>query len=124
MKTSKKAFTIRTTKGRWEKKNDKRVFVKEPLTLVVELVVESTLIDLGYGYKSWYTKVREGWDSALRGMVLDRHHSIWPKEGDVWEYKNRKFVVGPISGFVVYHAPLLENGKEVAKIRFEDYYKD
>jgi hypothetical protein len=47
-----------------------------------------------------------------------------PQEGDVWTHGRRTFTVGKREGFLNYNAPLLENGLEVARIYFEDYYKD
>lgn len=120
----KRTFTVITTKSKVTKVNGKRVMMEEPMTLQVQINVESAMIDLKYGYKCWRTEAKEGWDSVLPGQKYQIHHSIWPKEGDTWIYGKRKFVVGRVEGFVVYHAPLLENGKEVAQIRFEDYYKD
>ena len=120
----KRTFEIETKKRKMAKVQGKRVTVTEPMNLTVELVVDGKLIDLRYGYKSWFTTSKEGWDSYLRGQVYHIHHSIKPQEGDVWKYKNRTFVVGKIEGFIIYQAPLLDNGKEVARIKFEDYYKD
>ena len=117
-------FTIETTKSKVQVINKKRTVIEEPLTLQVEVLIDGNLINLGYGYKSWTTKHKEGFDSAIPGQAYTMHHSIWPKEGDVWKYGNRTFTVGKRSGFVVYTAPLLENGKQVATIKFEDYYKD
>ena len=98
--------------------------ITEPMVLQVEVKIEGNVILLGYGYKEWTTKHKEGFDSAFPGQAYTLHHSIKPKEGDVWKYGERMFTVGKRSGFVVYTAPLLENGKQVATIKFEDYYKD
>lgn len=49
-----------------------------------------------------------------------------PRKGDVIvdAKSGRRFGVGEVTGFVVYEAPLLENGVIIAKLKFEDYYKD
>ncbi len=123
----KRAFTIETTKTRWSGKvvNRKREMITEQITLQVDVEINGKLINLGYhGYKDWWTEGREGFDSANPGQKYRLHNCIWPKEGDVWKYGNRTFVLGKKEGFVNYTAPLLENGKQVATLQFEDYYKD
>ena len=117
-------FTIQTIKSKVKVFNKKRTTVVEPMMLQVELFIDGKLINLRYGYKEWTTKHKEEFDSAIPGQAYTMHHSIKPKEGDVWKYGNRTFTVGKPCGFVVYTAPLLENGKQVATIKFEDYYKD
>lgn len=120
----KRMFTIETTKSKVQVINRKRTMVTEPTVLQVEVLIEGKVCYLGYGYKAWTTKHKEGFDSAIHGQAYMLHHSIQPKEGDVWKFGQRVFTVGKRSGFVVYTAPLLENGKQVATIKFEDYYKD
>ena len=120
----KRMFTIETTKSKVQVINRKRTVVTEPMVLQVEVLIEGKLINLRYGYKEWTTKHKEGFDSAIPGQAYTMHHSIKPQEGDVWRFGERTFTVGKCSGFVVYTAPLLENGKQVATIKFEDYYKD
>lgn len=120
----KKTFTVETTKSRVVTVNNKRAMKTEPLVLQVDIVLDGKLINLGYGYKSWWTEGREDHTSALPGQKYMIHNSIRPQEGDVWKYGNRVFVVGKKEGFLIYTAPLLENGKQVATIQFEDYYKD
>lgn len=85
------------------------------------------VVDLCLGYKDWETRHVERADSVLRGRPYKMVHQILPAAGDVIVHKKsgRKFVVGePISDFIVYRFPLLENGKRVAILRAEEYYKD
>ena len=119
-----RTFTVITETSKIAMVNGRRSMLKDSTKLQVEVNIESKLINLGYGYKSWTTKHREGSDSALSGQLYSLHHSIKPKEGDVWQYGSRVFVVGKSEGFLIYTAPLLENGVEVATIQYEDYYKD
>lgn len=119
-----KVFTIETWNWRNTYKNGKRVSVKQTLTLQIAVKVDGNIINLQYGYKEWWTQGVEGNDSVLPGQVYRLHNSIKPKQGDIWKHGNRVFEVGPIGGFVCYEAPLLENGRQVATIKFEDYYKD
>ena len=69
---------------------------------------------------------REDSFSALHGETYELHHQVLPKENDILLHtkSGRQFTIGKVEGFVNYHAPLLENGKQVALIIFEDYYKD
>ena len=100
-------------------------FVKTQKTaLDVAIAIEGKVCKLGYGYKEWWTRHNEGHCSALPGREYKLHNAITPKEGDVWTYGSRTFVVGKRSGFLCYQAPLLENGRQVATVEWEDYYKD
>ena len=118
-------FQVHTTKSSFILGGGKRrEIVKEPITLDVQMRIAGTTIFLGYGYKHWTTEHTEGFDSVCPGQKYTLHHSLRVLEGDVWKYGNRVFVVGKPEGFLVYKAPLLENGKQVATVCFEDYYKD
>jgi hypothetical protein len=99
--------------------------LKDSMRLEIDVNIEGKLINLGCdGYKSWWTEHKEDRYSALPGQKYKLFNRIIPREGDVWQYGTRTFVVGKKSGFVIYTMPLLENGIEVATIQFEDYYKD
>ena len=85
------------------------------------------IVDCGYGYKEWATEHTEKFDSVLHGQQYKMHHQILPKSGDVIRHckSGREFVVGDaLNDFIVYRYPLLENGKQVAILRAEEYYKD
>ena len=117
-------FTIQTTTHKAVREGRLRRFVRENVTLSVAIAIEGTVCLLGYGYKTWTTKHNEGAFSATPYQGYTLHHAITPSEGDVWFYRGRTFTVGKKSGFLIYTAPLLENGKQVATIKWEDYYKD
>ena len=54
-------------------------------------------------------------------------YQVLPKEGDVIvDLKSgRKFVLGKdVEGFISYKFPMIENGKIVAYMKAEEYYKD
>ena len=85
------------------------------------------VVDTQYGYSHHTTQHREGWDSVLRGQKYEIHHQVMPKKGDrITHIKSgREFVLGsPVQDFLIHDFPLLENGKQVAILRAEDYYKD
>ena len=117
-------FTVNTTKHKLVRQGRIRRYVTENVTLQVDIRIEGKVCYLGYGYKEWTTKHNEGRYSATpyQGYVL--HHAITPKEGDVWSYRGRTFVLGKQEGFLNYELPLLENGKQVATVKYEAYYKD
>lgn len=117
-------FTIQTTTHKAVRHGRLQRYVSEPVTMQVSIAIEGKVCKLGYGYKSWWVTKNEGRYSALPGRSYKILESIWPKEGDVWTYRGRIFTVGKREGFVCYNAPLLENGKQVATIEWEDYYKD
>lgn len=117
-------FTVYTTKRKMRRVNGNRVFYTETQTIEINPRIEGKTIHLGYGYKEWYTDHVEGWDSVFPGQKYKLHHSIKPKKGDVWKHGERTFVVGEPEGFLIYTAPLMENGLEVARVKFEDYYMD
>lgn len=117
-------FTVQTTESKIVKNGRKRTLQHKPLTMQVAMQIEGNVIQLGYGYKTWWTNGREDSFSTLPGRTYKIHNSIMPKEGDVWKYGSRTFVVGKRSGFLCYTAPLYENGRQVATVTFEDYYKD
>lgn len=118
-------FTVHTTKQKCKGiVNRKRVFENIPVEYTFKVHIEGTEIYLGYGYKTWTQECTEGFDSVCPGEKYTLVNSIKPKQGDVWKHGNRTFVLGEQSGFVIYTAPLFENGKQVATVHFEDYYKD
>lgn len=82
-------------------------------------------LDLRYGFKAHF----ENCTAKDPGMPRENyrlHSSIHPRKGDKLTHvkSGRVFTFGEPSGFVVYTIPLLENGKQVAIVHFEDYYKD
>ena len=117
-------FTVRTTKDVAYREGRLRRWRKEDVTLQVAISIEGTKCMLGYGYKEWWTQHNEGCYSATPGRDYRLFHQMMPKEGDTWNYRGRTFTVGKREGFLNYHAPLLENGRQVATVYFEDYYKD
>jgi len=117
-------FKVKTSKTRMKRVAGKREVYTEDLELEVGINITGTDINLGYGYKHWVNQCTEGADSVLAGEKYDIHWQLLPKENDTWYYKDREFKVGKVSGFLNFTAPLLENGKQVATIHFEDYYKD
>lgn len=84
------------------------------------------IVDLKYGYEHTTQTCIEGFDSVIPGQKYELHRQVRPKEGDVISYKKsgRVFKVGKVTGFILYTAPLYEDGLEVAILKFEDYYKD
>lgn len=117
-------FTIQTSTHKAVRQGRMRRYVQEPVTLEVAITIDGKVCKLGYGYKEWTTKHNEGRYSATPYQGYTLHHAITPKEGDVWTYRGRTFVVGKREGFLRYQLPLLENGKQVATVEYEDYYKD
>jgi hypothetical protein len=117
-------FTIKTTEPVAYRDGRTRKFRAQPVTLQVFIEIDGKECKLGYGYKSWWTSHNEGRFSALPGRNYKIFNQLMPKEGDVWTHGRRTFTVGKREGFLNYNAPLLENGLEVARIYFEDYYKD
>ena len=117
-------FTIATTTHKSVREGRLRKYVKEPVTIIAAIAIEGKVCKLGYGYKYKYTQHNEGCYSSLPGRKYVLHESMQPKEGDVWTYGGRTFVVGKKIGFLCYQAPLLEHGRQVATIEWEDYYKD
>ncbi|WIC41267.1 hypothetical protein MA9V1_003 [Chryseobacterium phage MA9V-1] len=88
-------------------------------------VTEGNIINVGYGFKPRYQDVTAK-EPGMPDEKYRLHHSFKPYEGDT--IKNQKsgriFVVGEVTGFLHYEAPLLENGVKVATLQFEEYYKD
>ena len=118
-------FTVTTTKNHYIGiVNRKRQFEQVPVQYTFNARVEGKEIYLGYGYNTTTRECVEGFDSVCPGQKYTLVSTRHPKEGDVWKNGKRTFVVGKKDGFVVYTAPLFENGKQVATIHFEDYYKD
>lgn len=117
-------FTIQTTKDVPYREGKLRRWRKEKVTMQVAIEIDGKVCRLGYGYQTWETKHNEGRFSATPGRDYRIFHQMMPKEGDVWSYRGRTFTVGKREGFLNYSAPLLEDGRQVATIHFEDYYKD
>jgi hypothetical protein len=93
----------------------------------IKLEGDQWVINLGYGYTSGFGNwCHEGADSAIPGRRYRIFRQWMPRKGDIIiDVKSgRKFNVGDVDGFIVYNAPLLESGKVVAVLKFEDYYKD
>lgn len=115
---------VQTTKRVFKRERSGNIVTEQPLTLEVAMKIDSNVIRLGYGYKTWTTEHVEDAASVCPGERYKLHHSIRPKEGDVWQIGQRTFVLGKPAGFLNYTAPLLEGGKKVAEVKFEEYYKD
>jgi len=86
-------------------------------------------ISLKYGYVSGFGNLcHECDDSPLKGQTYRIFHQELPKEGDIWRLwmSKREFKVTNIHGFLQYSADLVDlaTNKVVAKVTFEDYYKD
>ena len=86
---------------------------------------EAKIANIGYGFNPHY------YDCSAKepGMPTEKyrlHSSITPRKGDTFTHikSGRVFQIGKSEGFLLYTVPLLENEKEVAKIAYEDYYKD
>lgn len=120
----KASFTVTTSRSKIISENGKRKMMRIPYTLSINVLIEGKVINLRYGYQFYSTDHVEGYDSVMAGQSYKLYHQVMPQENDVWEHGKRTFVVGKPSGFLNYTAALLENGKEVAQIKFEDYYKD
>lgn len=86
-----------------------------------ELAVSPRGIHVEYGYwEQIYNNPRKAsWEPKPRYFVT-------PREGDVLRHipSGRTFSVGKCEGFINYKFDLLENGKKVATLHYEDYYKD
>lgn len=117
-------FKVQTTQPMPKRVGRLVRYERKPVTVEVSMRVDGNQIYLGYGYKTWETHHNEGRFSACPGQAYTIHNSLFPREGDVWTHGDREFVLGKREGFVCYTAPLLENGKQVATVHFEDYYKD
>ena len=98
----------------------------EAFEMEVELEFnENCIANIGYGFNPHYYNCT----AKDPGMPVERyrlHSAIKPHKGDTLTHvkSNRIFEVGVSEGFLLYTAPLLENNKAVAKITYEDYYKD
>lgn len=85
------------------------------------------IVDIKYGYNYQTTEHFEDFASVLPGKKYKIMHQTLPKEGDilVHEKSGRRFVLGAdMDGFLIHMFPMMENGRVVAYLRAEDYYKD
>ena len=85
------------------------------------------IVDIRYGYEYHTTEHFEDFASVLPGRKYNIVHQTLPKEGDVivHEKSGRRFVLGAdMEGFIVHKFPMMENGRVVAYLCAEDYYKD
>ena len=99
---------------------NKRYKPEFDFTVPVKKAEEDWYISAGYGYQF------HSQNCQVEGERYRLHLSIPVKTGDIWERNGRRFRVGPVTGFLIYTAPLIseETGEPVAQIRFESYYKD
>lgn len=86
------------------------------------------IVNAGYGYEYWKETRNEGAISARPYKNYDIIKQILPKEGDVIVHSgsNRVFTLGKEmnKNYIVYKFPMIENGKIVAYLVAEEYYKD
>lgn len=85
------------------------------------------IVDTQYGYENHTVKRTEQFDSAFPGTKYEIMYQVLPKEGDIIvdPKSGRKFVLGKdTEGFISYKFPMIENGKIVAYMKAEEYYKD
>lgn len=86
------------------------------------------IVDTQYGYENHTVEKTEKFDSVWPGNKYRIMYQTLPKKGDyvVHNKSGRKFYIGDNvdeSG-IVYKMSMWENGKIVAYLRAEEYYKD
>lgn len=124
------SFEITSIRRQVKKENGKRVFCDNTETVVCELPVDSEGIHCGYGYYMKNQKEVDTFVKTYHTYTVDPNskyvvmHYVTPKEGDIIRCGNRTFTVGKRNGFINWNADLLENGRKVASIFWEDYNKD
>jgi len=86
------------------------------------------IVNIGYGYECWKESRNEGAISARPHENYFLVKQTLPKEGDVIVHSgsNRVFTLGKEmnENYIVYKFPMIENGKVVAYLVAEEYYKD
>lgn len=120
-------FNVTTVRTKTENVGNKRFNKRVTSNYVINVEFIGTEAQLRYGYSHTISHhdVTDS-SSAIRHEVYDLHHVVHPIEGDIWYHakSGRTFTIGKKNGFVVYTAPILENGVQVGTVKFEDYYKD
>lgn len=103
------------------------IFISENRNLKIEQKIEfqNNNFQLKYGFNSKMNNVKT-YEPGIGIEKYRLHTSIKPFKGDKLIHKksNRTFIFGNKTGFVCYEIELLEDGKIVGKLHFEDYYKD
>ena len=86
------------------------------------------IVNTGYGYEYWKETRNEDAISARPHENYFLVKQTLPKEGDVIVHSgtNRVFTLGKEmnKNYIVYKFPMIENGKVVAYLVAEEYYKD
>lgn len=95
------------------------------LKIQEKLNFENKIIKTGYGFNAKMNQVQT-YEPGLGMEKYRLHSSIQPRKGDKLTHLKSKriFIFGEKTGFIHYEIELLENGKIVGKLLFEDYYKD
>ena len=103
---------------------------RQPITSTMEVAIdfsENCTADIRYGFNPHYTQ-HSVKDTGCKRENYRLHQSISPRAVHklFHEPSGREFHFANHEGFVCYHCDLIETatGKKVARIAYEDYYKD